>query len=79
MSSSAARGEAHGRAKLTARQVAQIRRLYQSRGTEVRTDATGRQYRRKVWDSGTLAERFGVQPGQIRKIVRGELWRDGRS
>lgn len=63
-------GEAHGRAKLTTRQVEQIRRLYREKAVECRIDELGRRYTRKVWDSATLADRFGVQPGQIRKIVR---------
>ena len=53
-----ARGEQHGRAKLTAEQVAEIRRIH----------ASERLSHQK------LAERYGINKSTAGRIVRGQLW-----
>lgn len=53
------RGERNGSARLTAGQVAEIRRRYRRRGTD---------------NQVTLAREFGVAHSTIGRIVRGEKW-----
>ncbi len=54
-------GERHGRAKLTLRQVKEIRRLYKPRSCE--------------FGSGALSERYGVSHTTILDIVKREKWK----
>ncbi len=56
-------GEAHPLAKLTRVQVEEIRRVCVKEDREL--------------GYCPLARRFGVTPNQIRRIVRGERWREG--
>lgn len=55
-----ARGESHGRAKLSAGEVQQIRLL--AEGDE--------------WSISAMARSFGVSRAAIRKIIRRDTWRD---
>lgn len=57
-------GERHGRAKLTAEQVADIRRRYIFPSYEGAHDSNAR----------ALAEEFGVDRKQIQRLCRGEAW-----
>ena len=54
-----ARGERHGSAKLTPERVEELRRLYAGGALGLRK----------------LAKRYGLGTSQIRRIVRGEVWR----
>ena len=74
-----AKGEAHGRAKLTEAQVRLARRLYRTSKTAPRREALdgsarGRVYERRCWDSVSLAKRFGVSKRTMARVLRGELW-----
>jgi hypothetical protein len=56
-----ARGEAHPRAKLTAREVAWARRVYVPASW--------------TWGASALARRLGVNPKTVRRAVEKKTWR----
>ena len=58
-------GERHGRAKLTAEEVEEIRRRYIFPSCEGAHDSNAR----------TLAKEFGVDRKQIQRLARGEAWK----
>lgn len=58
------RGEKNPNRKLTAEEIAYIRRVHEPRS------------RGKPGSTGTLAQKFGVHRSQIQRIVRGEAWKD---
>ena len=65
-------GERHGGSKLTWAEVREIRRLFEERGGKL---GRGRYVRNgKGITQVELAERFGVSPVLVGKILRGELW-----